>query len=293
LKVQLPSFLKEFKATYSKSINKTPFGIADYLQKNEKHIDFKEAYKGLQISYETLAPDPFILDYTKEYVEATKLKLIVDSILSQKKPDIEQYLAKTRELIQSRIELDDIKENAPVFVVDNNYLKNLDGTKLTEHDKELTLENRLRTVLRIKAEDLPIYKTLQERLETIIKQRGEEVDNTYSLLSSLMGEVNEVQSLEDDNELSMGERAIHQMLSVKLDNEELVQVILSELNEEVLKHTTDFKNWQEKDTVVATIKRDIIIKLAMLSKVHSAIQKEKIDYSLFAEELMKYIIRYY
>ena len=111
------------------------------------------------------------------------LKLIVDSILSQEKPDVSQYLAKTRQMIQEHIVLGEVRENAPVFVVDDNYLKRLDGTALSEKEKELTLENRLRTVLRIKASDLPVYKTLQERLERIINRRDEEVDDTYALLA--------------------------------------------------------------------------------------------------------------
>ena len=137
-------------------------------RKNDKLSEFKESYKGLQISYETLAPDPFILEYTKQYAEATKLKLIVDSILSQEKPDVSQYLTKTRQMIQEHITLGEVRKNAPVFIVDDNYLKRLDGTALSEKEKELTLENRLRTVLRIKSSDLPIYKTLQERLEKIL-----------------------------------------------------------------------------------------------------------------------------
>jgi hypothetical protein len=91
----------------------------------------------------------------------------------------------------------------------------------------------------------------------------------------------------------MGERAISQLLREKLDNEELVSVITSELNEIVVFHTNDFNNWQQKDTVVREIRRDIILKLAMLSKVHSAIQNDKIDYSKFSEQLMKYIIQHY
>ena len=55
-------------------------------------------------------------------------------------------------------------KRAPVFVADDSYLKRLDGTELNEKDKELPSENRLRATLRIKAEDLPGYKTLQERL---------------------------------------------------------------------------------------------------------------------------------
>ena len=293
LKEQLPKFLEDFNVTFQEAENQSPFAIANYIHKNDKLSEFKESYKGLQISYETLAPDPFILEYTKQYAEATKLKLIVDSILSQEKPDVSQYLAKTRQMIQEHITLGEVRENAPVFVVDDNYLKRLDGTALSEKEKELTLENRLRTVLRIKASDLPVYKTLQERLDKIIERRGEEVDDTYALLCSIMNDLNEAQDIEESSDLSIGKRAISQLLREKLDNEELVSVITSELNEIVVSHTNDFNNWQQKDTVVREIRRDIILKLAMLSKVHSAIQNDKIDYSKFSEQLMKYIIQHY
>lgn len=293
LKEQLPKFIDDFNKTFKNAENKSPFAIASYLQKNDKLNEFKESYKGLQISYETLAPDPFILEYTKQYAEATKLKLIVDSILSQEKPDVSQYLAKTRRIIQEHITLGVVRENAPVFVVDDNYLKRLDGTALSEKDKELTLENRLRTVLRIKASDLPIYKTLQERLEKIIERREEEVDDTYTLLCSIMNDLNEAQDLEKSSDQSMGERAISQLLREKLDNEELVSVITSELNEIVISYTNDFNNWQQKQMVVDRIRVDIIKRLVGLSKLHSAINKQTVDYIPFAEQLMKYIIQHY
>ena len=196
-------------------------------------------------------------------------------------------------MIQEHITLGEIRENAPVFVVDDNYLKRLDGTALSEKEKELTLENRLRTVLRIKANDLPVYKTLQERLENVINRRQEEVDDTYALLCSIMNDLNEAQDLESSADLSMGERAISQLLRENLDDEDLIDVIVEELNEVVLSHTYDFNNWQQKATVVAKIRRDIILKLALLSKVHSAIQKDNIDYSKFSEKLMKYIVQHY
>ena len=172
-------------------------------------------------------------------------------------------------------------------------MKRLDGTSLSEKEKELTLENRLRTVLRIKASDLPVYKTLQERLERIINRRDEEVDDTYALLCSIMNDLNEAQNLEESSDLSMGQRAISQLLTEKLENQELVEVITNELNAVVVSYTNDFENWQQKATIVAKIKRDIILKLAMLSKIHSAIQNQKIDYSKFSEQLMKYIIQHY
>lgn len=293
LKEQLPKHLRDFHNSYAASENKSPYGIADFLHKSDNLISFKEAYKGVQISYETLAPDPFVLDYTKEYVEATKLKLIVDSILIQLPPDVSQYLAKTREIIQAHIDIGDINKQAPVFVVDDNYLKRLDGTALNEKDKELTLENRLRTVLRIKADDLPVYKTLQERLEQVIKRRDEDLEDSYDLLRQIMLEFNEAQVMEGDDTQTMGERAITQMLKEHINNDELVAIITQKLNAAVLRETEGFTNWQIQDSVVARIRRDIIIELAQLSKVHSAITKETIDYSKFAEEVMKYILQYY
>ena len=69
-------------------------------------------------------------------------------------------------------------------------------------------------------------------------------------------------------------------------------MITNELNAVVVSYTNDFENWQQA-AIVAKIKRDIILKLAMLSKIHSAIQNQKIDYSKFSEQLMKYIIQHY
>ena len=59
------------------------------------------------------------------------------------------------------------------------------------------------------------------------------------------------------------------------------------------KQTKDFANWQIQDSVVAKIRVDIIKKLVELSRTHTAISKEKVDYIPFAEQVMKYIVRYY
>jgi len=293
LKIKLPEFLEDFNETFRESENQSPFAIADYLQKNNKLSEFKEAYRGLQISYETLAPDPFILDYNRQYSEATKLKLIVDSVLSQEKPDVSEYLASTRKMIQEKITLGDIRKNAPVFVVDNNYLRLLNETALSDSEKELTLENRLRTVLRIKSNDLPVYKSLAERLEKIIATRSDQIDDSYSLLSGLMNELNEAQDLENSSDLSMGERAVGQLLRENIDNEELISVITKELNDLILRETRDFKNWQQKETVVAVLRRDIIIKLSDLSKAHEGISIKKEEFSEFSDQLMNYILQHY
>mgnify|MGYP001498615343 FL=1 len=74
-----------------------------------------------------------------------------------------------------------------------------------------------------------------------------------------MNDLNEAQNLEESSDLSMGQRAISQLLTEKLENQELVEVITNELNAVVVSYTNDFENWQQKATIVAKIKRDIIL----------------------------------
>ena len=108
-----------------------------------------------------------------------------------------------------------------------------------------------------------------------------------------MNDLNQAKEQELSSDLSMGERAISQLLSQKIDNDELVDLITSDINTIAEQHTNDFKNWQIQDSVVAKIRVDIIKKLVELSRTHSAITKETIDYIPFAEQVMKYIIQYY
>ena len=79
----------------------------------------------------------------------------------------------------------------------------------------------------------------------------------------------------------------------KIDNDELVSLIASDIIGIVEKWTEDFNDWQLQDSIVANIRKEIIIKLFDVSKTHSAISKENKDYIPFAEQLMKYIIQHY
>ena len=108
-----------------------------------------------------------------------------------------------------------------------------------------------------------------------------------------MNDLNKAQEQELSSDLPKGERAISQLLSQKIDNDELVGLITSDINEIVEDRTKNFNNWQIQDSVVGKIRVDIIKKLVDLSKTHSAISKENVDYIPFAEQLMKYIIQHY
>jgi len=66
-----------------------------------------------------------------------------------KKPDITDYLANTRKLIQEHVDIGKIDQTAPVFVVDDNYLRQIDELPPDREQREILLEKRLRALLTV------------------------------------------------------------------------------------------------------------------------------------------------
>jgi len=101
------------------------------------------------VTYETIAPDPFLLDYHQDYKWATEIVIALRQMEGNKKPDITDYLANTRKLIQEHVDIGKIDQTAPVFVVDDNYLRQIDELPPDREQREILLEKRLRALLTV------------------------------------------------------------------------------------------------------------------------------------------------
>lgn len=291
LKEQLPKLIKEFFAVFKDCESKNPNGIIDFIIRNDKGEEFKDTYRQLQITFDTLSPDPFVLDYADDYTNATKLYILYNQLTRQEKPDVSEYLPHTRAIIQQHIDLSEIDQHAPIFVVDDNYLSRLDGTKLNQKEKEVLLEQRLRSVLRIKIGELPIYKTLQERLERIVEQKEAEEKDTFTLLRSLMTDVNKAQKEEHAMGWNKGQLSIYQLTEDLTPEEELRKKITTDIDEIVRKYTEDFKGWQEKKSSVrGKMMREIIIYLANNKEIQIISPDQ---FSVITNEILKYVEMYY
>ena len=87
--------------------------------------------------------------------------------------------------------------------------------------------------------------------------------------------------------------SVYQLLNEKIKDEALLKKTSAELNDIILEHTKDFKDWQLQDTVKAIIKRDVIIALATISRENKDIQISPDEYSIFVSELLKYVEIHY
>ena len=145
-------------------------------------------------------------------------------------------------------------------------------------------------MLTVRLNNLPIYKTLMERLKEIITQKDQETQDTLSLLSTLTGDFNEAIKAEDAMGVSKGEMALRQLVSEKLpkaDTEGFSDI----LKGVITKHT--FPGWDNQTTVKGSIKRDIIIELANYSKEHPEAGLNPDDFSEFSKEAMTYVEKHF
>ena len=290
LKHKLPDLVDEFKNIFAGVDNANLWQCLKYIENYKLEPRVNDVYKRLQVAYETIAPDPFLLGYQKDYKWATEIVIALRQMNGNKKPNVTDYLANTRKLIQEHVDIGKIDQTAPVFVVDDNYLRKIDELPPDEEQREVLLEKRLRALLTIRLGNLPIYQTLMERLETLITQKDQDIQYTLELLTKLTGEVNEAIKEEQAMGFSKGEMALRQLVTEKVPGAEPNE-LSSLLNTVVIEHT--FTGWQVQPNVQATIKRDIILELAKYAKTHPQVKLNPDDYSMFSQEAMKYVEKHF
>jgi hypothetical protein len=220
----------------------------------------------------------------------TKLVIALNQLEVQERPNIDDYLPFTRQLIQKALNLKEVNDHIPIFKVDDNYLSRLDGTPVSKEIKELTLEHRLRSVLRVKLDELPVYKTLMERLQHIIQAKNEASAETLSLLEELHKEFIKAKEEDESSGESRGLRAIRQSLAGKISDKKVCHNSALEINEIVLQRTEGRPEWYNQDSIKKDIQRDLIIYLAKRSATNNI---DPTELSAVVKELLTYIEKHY
>ena len=154
----------------------------------------------------------------------------------------------------------------------------------------MLIEKRLRSVLVVRLGNLPVYKTLMERLDAIIEQKDLDTQQSIGMLTELTGDVNEAMKEESDMKLSKGELAINQLVAGKT-NYAKPDELATRLTKIIAEHT--FPGWQNQPSVQATIKRDIIIGMAEYAKENDDTSMDPDEYSKFGMEAMKYVEQHF
>jgi type I restriction enzyme R subunit len=223
--------------------------ILAFFNKNEPARDkFENGYAKIRQLYELLEPDDFLISHRADYVWLSKLYMVYRKKFYplDKFETSPEDGAKTRELIREHIDVDQIKQEFPTYVLDENYLTKLDD--IDPDSKALDIEAMLAAELKIRVDVDPQAEALSEKLKRIIDAKRNAALTGVALISALEGLAGEVVDLINEGKKPVGESIAHVALEINPSiTEEQATYIATAIIAEAAKHC--FPNWQLKSDV--------------------------------------------
>jgi type I restriction enzyme R subunit len=147
--------------------------ILAHLNSNEPKLEkFEQGFRNLSLLWETLHPDPFLVDHEATYLWLSRLWMYYVKAFypaGQKFETDPADGAKTRELIRQHVDVEELKRNLPTYVLDADYL-----THLKDHPpdaKALSIEAMLAAELQLRVGEDEEFQPLSERLKRIVQQK--------------------------------------------------------------------------------------------------------------------------
>lgn len=257
------------------------------LLENKKTLKiFKDNLFKLKRIYEIISPDTFLLDYLKDYEWLIEINVIYNKIYQQRtETNLGEYAEKTQELIRKKLVVEKIEKTVPTFKIDKKYFDRLNQVGYTKKEKVIIAIQAIRHVIRIRMETNPIYETLGERVERIIKLR----DQTR-MLQELQKVVDDITRVEEKAQnLGITETEYAFLNAIRKHVPELKEIELipfvTALHKEVKGHL--FEGWQDKKNVILKIEK--IVFDHVMEQFKKLPTKTKIAIS---EDLMKYLMRH-
>ncbi len=161
--------------------------ILPWLNVNEpKREKFELGYRNLGLLWETLHPDPFLIEHQPNYLWLGRVWMyFVKEFypLAQKFETDPADGAKTRELIRQNVDVEELKKNLPTYVLDADYLTKID--ERPPDSKALNIEALLAAELQIRLGEDQEFQPLSERLKRVVQQKRNGTLASLALLKEL------------------------------------------------------------------------------------------------------------
>jgi len=242
----------------------TVMTILAWLNTNEPNREkFEMGYKNLSLLWETLNPDRFLVEHEANYLWLGRIWIYYVKAFykgsSNKFETDPADGAKTRELIQKHVDVEQLKRDLPTYVLDADYL-----TKIKDDppdSKALDIEAMLASELRIRLGEDAEFQPLSERLKRIVQQKRNGTLAGLALLKELEELTKETVALIQESQRPLAESfaKMARERSAKLSDEDAAKIATALLKkaDEML-----FPGWPEQEHVDIELFRAFTILLA-------------------------------
>jgi type I restriction enzyme R subunit len=225
---------------------------------------FEERFQAAQSAYEALAPDPVVLPHLDAYRRLVRIRAIWrrGARLDERDGDLDvtEYRPQTWALVRKAVEIERLRDDLPVYRIDGDYVKRLDGAPGSPEEKAAEIEAALEYEIKVGGgEKNPVTRSLAERLERIRLKKAEADADMLSLLEDLVKDVVSEQQVREA--LGLSERAQGLLTLAKTHASDVDEVKLIELArhlDTIVDQNASFPEWAERDDVLRDIRKEML-----------------------------------
>ena len=216
----------------------------DCLPTNEKRDEFAADYSYLAAHWEAVSPDPILKKFTEDYKWLTQVYQSIQPPSGNGKLIWHALGAKTLELIHKNIEVQTIRDDLDVLVMDANILEKISESEARIKAKEL----EMKIVWRLhKHADSPKFRELGKRLEELKEKHYRNAISSIEFLKELLEIAKAAVKLERETEaepIDGTKEALTQLfLDCKVDKTPvIIEQIVKDIDQVV--KVTRFDGWQ-------------------------------------------------
>jgi len=235
---------------------------------------FQQNYRHLRKLFELLGTHPIKLQKLKEYTWLTQVYGYYIHWLRQEQYEeyryVPKYFPKTLKYVYKTTQLADIERQYPTIQFDTDYLKNLQEKIKTKQEKAANILFTLNRFIIIDKHRNPIYETLTEKVERILKlwkEKTKDYEKIYNQAAQIVNEIQQLQARQKQLAFTDLQYAILLTLEQTLPPNKNLPQDVQELTAQLQKQM--FKGWQTQQTTRKTIERETRKYLRKYIKQHN------------------------
>jgi type I restriction enzyme R subunit len=249
---------KDIPKTYDKKDLSMAF---DILSSNEElSRKWLINYRKLRKIFELLGPDEIKAQLFAQYKWVSAVFVYYSRLVDRKEEivqeQVKKYFDRTLKYVYLATEIEDLKKDLPIISFDEDYLRNLEEKLKDKKEKAANIVFTLNRFVLIERGKNPIYESVADKVEKIIKawkERREDIDKIYSEATNI---VNEISSLKKrQKELGLSDLEYSIFLLFEKENTKIEMGNIKDLMESIKIHM--YKGWQTQTTARKEIGKEV------------------------------------
>jgi type I restriction enzyme R subunit len=223
---------------------------------------FQQNYRKLRKLFEHLGTDPTKIERFHDYKWLTAVYIVYQRIVKPLDPIEEKYIGiyfnKTVKFVHCTTELEDIRKAMETITFDEDYLKKLEEKLKTKEERAADIVFTLNRFMLVEKEGDPIYETLVERVDKLLKlwkQRVKDYDLIYTEGIHIVQQINQL----ENRKKQLNFNSLQYSLLLTLEKQFGTDPVLIEDTKELTQmlQPLTFKDWQTQPTARKKVERQI------------------------------------